>query len=229
MIDPNQLEGVQKYLYSRSVFRQMAEAEFFRRNPATKILLDSVNEYVALVLFSLSDKDLRSIPNCQYIGDLIVSFIRTHFIISDLVVCSELIEASTLLRKQLELLARLNELREGKSAEQLKKRVPNLNALQTKINVQYGAYSEIAHSSHLAPLQMLGSQKNSEDNMQTLVFPEFQEDSYVCLQHIVLSVFEFGLCMNELLNAHDLGIDSSENEKLLVDILPKLEAVYGSL
>ena len=46
----------------------------------------------------------------QYKLLLVVSFMRTHYVVNELIIYSEIIEASTLMRKQLELIARLKEI-----------------------------------------------------------------------------------------------------------------------
>jgi hypothetical protein len=44
---------------------------------------------------------------------LVTSYVRTHFIVTDLILNGDLVEAVTLIRKQLESVARLNELESG--------------------------------------------------------------------------------------------------------------------
>lgn len=78
---------------------------------------------------------------------LISSYVRTHFIINDFLLNGDLVEASVLMRKQLEAVARLNEL-DSKSLEKLLGRTPNVsNILKGKSGKIYGLLSEIAHSS----------------------------------------------------------------------------------
>jgi hypothetical protein len=75
-------------------------------------LMRAINDYVAATLLGLSRYEVTSILNAQYTVDSIVSFARTHFVVTDLIVCSELIEASTLLRKP---------IRTGRSPERNKR------------------------------------------------------------------------------------------------------------
>lgn len=78
---------------------------------------------------------------------LISSYVRTHFIINDFLLNGDLVEASVLMRKQLEAVARLNEL-DSKSLEKLLGRTPNVkNILKGESGKIYGLLSEIAHSS----------------------------------------------------------------------------------
>lgn len=78
---------------------------------------------------------------------LISSYVRTHFIINDFLLNGDLVEASVLMRKQLETVARLNEL-DSKSLIKLLGKTPNIkNVLKGESGKIYGLLSEIAHSS----------------------------------------------------------------------------------
>ncbi len=78
---------------------------------------------------------------------LISSYVRTHFIINDFLLNGDLVEASILMRKQLEAVVRLNEL-DSKSLEKLLGRTPNVgNILNKESGEIYGLLSGIAHSS----------------------------------------------------------------------------------
>ena len=159
MSTTNFSSSTEKYLYSRDAFRVRAREEFFYRRPSIKLLVFAINEYVASSMLALSGQDMRSIPNGLYIVDLVVSFTRTHFVTIDLIVCSELIDGATLLRKQFELLARLNQLQATETVEHLINRTPNLSSLRTQVKTLYGDYSQVAHSSAPQSLQLLGREE----------------------------------------------------------------------
>jgi hypothetical protein len=133
MDDPNKETSSAKYLYSREFCREQARKDFGDRNVHAMPLIRLLNDYVANTMLGASGYDVSAIRNAQYNMDLIVSFTRTHFIVMDLIVCGELIEASALQRKQFELVARLNEIREAKSIESLLNKTPNLATLRTRI------------------------------------------------------------------------------------------------
>jgi hypothetical protein len=161
--------------------------------------------------------------------DLIVSFTRTHFIVMDLIVCGELIEAATLQRKQFELVARLNEIREAKSIESLLKKTPNLTTLRTRIKKLYGEYSKISHSASPLPLQLLGRIPTQEGEV-TVVYPIFSENAYVALNHAAVTVFEYYYWAHEFfsrhINTYDRGwgegwiIEATEKHQLMCDAFP---------
>jgi hypothetical protein len=73
------------------------------------------------------------------------SFIRTHFIISDMILDGNLVEAMVLLRKQLESLVRLHEI-DTKPLGKLEGKVPNIqNVMNKAAGRVYGNLSEVAH------------------------------------------------------------------------------------
>lgn len=180
----------EKYLYSRDHFRELARLDFFKFNDNANNLVVSVNELVASTTLFSSGKNLQDIQNGLYIGNLIVSFCRSHFIASDLILHGELIEAATIIRKQVELLSRLNELRNGLDIEKLIKKTPNLKHLITNFKTLYPDYSGIAHSSNPKFLQLLG-ETEQKNGVFTTLYPRFQENCYVSMSHLVVSALEF--------------------------------------
>lgn len=197
----NELVGAAKYLYSRRHFREAARGEFFAASPYAMRFVETMNEYVAGVVLSMSGQNFAAVANPQYICDLMVSFTRTHFIVVDLIVCSELIEAATLLRKQFELLARLNELATAESLDELLERTPNLRALKTDLKRLYGEYSRISHSAHPEPLTLLGESVR-EDGHWTPVYPHFQKNAYVALQNAFVTTVEYHAWADPFLMTH---------------------------
>lgn len=86
-------------------------------------------------------------PEASYQIGLAASFTRSHYIVSSLLLEGELIEAVTLLRKNLEVLARLNEV-EQLPLDQITGKTPNAKyAFDDKKAPVYGHLSEIAHFS----------------------------------------------------------------------------------
>jgi len=79
---------------------------------------------------SLQDKLSQPIEKVDsgisYQIGLVTSYVRTHFIVTDLILNGDLVEAVTLIRKQLESVARLNELDQRPVAHFSKPRVSEL-------------------------------------------------------------------------------------------------------
>lgn len=191
-----QSQEADRYYYSRDVLRERTRREFYTRRPVAKKLADALNQYVAKVAYAMSGKSFGHVQHGRYTADLLTSFVRSHFIAIDLIAGGELIEAATLVRKQMELLARLNELSRVTTLERLLRRTPNISALQGPLKKIYGLYSEIAHSSEAEWLRLLGTVEYRGKNT-TPLFPHFSDDAYISLQHLALCVFEFFLWSHE--------------------------------
>ena len=81
----------------------------------------------------------------SYQISLLASFIRTHFLISDLFMQGDLIETITLIRKQLESLVRMHEIDE-KPLMRLYRKTPNVcNIFKSSGKKIYPKLSEVAH------------------------------------------------------------------------------------
>ena len=216
----NHPQATEEYLFSRNVFRSQAQKEFYEGKHGVTGLVFAINDYVATTTLELSGQTIQPIQNGPYILGLMVSFVRTHFIIIDLVACSELIDAVTLLRKQFELLARLNELNIFGSSSHMLKKTPNLSVLKTNVSKLYDEYSGIAHSAHPESLQLLGRIKHGESEA-TSVYPVFHKNAYVTLQHVALSVFEYHIFAHQFLSKNYQNYDSNWGGSWLIDATEK--------
>ena len=74
---------------------KIAQHQFLMFNEHANSLVVSINELVASMTLFVSGKSLRGIDNGLYLADLMVSFCRSHFIASDLVLGGELVEAAS--------------------------------------------------------------------------------------------------------------------------------------
>jgi hypothetical protein len=160
--------------------------------PDVTSVIAAANEMVAQAALFFSRKDLSGVPSGTYIGDLLVSFCRSHFVCVDLITQGELIDASVIIRKQMELLSRLHELRAGRDIESLIGKTPNVRHLLLALRMMYGKYSEIAHSSHPDSLRLLG-QITTEERCCTPFYPVFDQSAYQALAHVGFLVVEFSL------------------------------------
>ena len=202
-----------------------ARKKFFEYDHNAAPLLSAINEYVASTILSLSGQDMKSISHGLYISDLMVSFSRSHFTVVDLIIYSELVEVSTLLRKQMELLARLNELHVSSTVDHLLKRTPNLSILKTHLRELYGTYSEIAHSATPQSLELLGRIVHGEGEV-TSVYPNFSENAYIALQNAIMSVFEYYVWTDKFLSENCPSYDSNWAKRWLLDTIEKYKLVY---
>jgi hypothetical protein len=180
----------QKFENAREHFRNKSRSAFLGVHEKSHFLVVSLNEVVARHLYYAESRTLNHIENGDYYGKLIVSFTRTHFVLYDLIICNELIDAAVLFRKQLELVSRLVELEEKIDVSKLIKNTPKVNHLEFDLNRLYSAYSEITHSADPNSMDLLGS-INAENGLYTSVFPRFDEDSYVSFYHLFLLVTQY--------------------------------------
>ncbi|WP_281716502.1 hypothetical protein [Alteromonas sp. CyTr2] len=190
MTDKEFSSKAEKYIYSRDHFRKVAQHEFLKFNKDANLLVASINELVASLTLSISGKSFREIENGLYLADLMASFCRSHFIASDLLLGGELVEGAVIVRKQIELLARLNEITNGIDVDRLIRRTPNIKHLKSGLNRLYSDYSEISHSASPKAMELLG-RKEYEQGTFTPLYPEFQENSYVSMQHLVMCALEY--------------------------------------
>ena len=90
---------------AREVALQMIEKEY----PNILEILQLIDKYIVSIINRFQNvSGMGETDNYKFA--LIVSFIRTQFIISEHILNSELIEVTILQRKQIELLARLSEI-----------------------------------------------------------------------------------------------------------------------
>lgn len=180
----------QKYEEAREHFRSVARSEFLSAHENSNQLIVNLNELVARHMYYASGRSFNHIENGEYFSKLIISFTRTHFILYDLIICNELIDASVLYRKQLELVSRLVELEKTIDASKLLKKTPNIKHLEFDLNRLYSEYSELSHSSTVEKMNLLGS-IDTENGQYSAVFPVFNENSYVSLYHLFLLVTQY--------------------------------------
>ncbi len=210
----NHFPSLRKYLQNRALARSIACKSFFENNPNAKLLTNCINEIVANLTFQTCEINFSKIKNGNYITDLVVSFCRSHFIAMDLILGCELIEAAVLIRKQLELLSRLNELLVVFDIANLEQKTPNLKHLKTDLKKLYNDYSEVAHSSVQKPLQLLG-RIQKDNSTHTPVYPEFQANSYITLQHLAMTVFEYFVWFETFFQSEKLEFEKSKNLELI--------------
>lgn len=180
----------EKYLLSREAFRKKSREDFLNHHPKSMELISCANELISSLVLFTSGRDFPDQDNAGYIADLLVSFCRTYFISVDLMLNGEIFEAGVLVRKQIELLSRLHEFEENPDYNKLLKKTPNIKHIHPELRKQYSKYCEIAHSSTSEIMNLFGISR-FDDSGFTPLYPEFQQNLYVCLNHIVLTVAEF--------------------------------------
>jgi hypothetical protein len=205
----------EKYLQHREAFRRRAVESFHANDPSIAGFIAATGELVAASTLFLSGKDLSATTQRLYLGDLIVSFCRTHFIVLDLLQNCELVECATLIRKQIEVMARVRELSKPSPIDRLIGKTPNVKHLSDQLRRQYDEYSEIAHSATPAVMRLMGTIKR-DGTTHTPVYPEFGSDAYVAMNHVGWLCAEFYSCTTTLYP-----------EWFPQEAAPELEAYWG--
>jgi hypothetical protein len=145
----------------------------------------------------------------SYQISLIISFARTHFIINDMILEGDLIEAFTLMRKNLESLTRLNEI-DQKPLRKLLRKTPNvINVLGKAGKALYPTLSEIAHFGTPEVGNLLSVKSHDDGRTGPSLYPTYNEHSKSCYdRHAFISInFTFYL-MQFLTKVYDEKYDS---------------------
>jgi hypothetical protein len=132
---------------------------------------------------------------------LIVSFLRTQLIISEHILGSELVEATVLERKQIELIARLSEIDKKvgskESLHKLKGKTPNIGNGNVSENLKnmYGMFSVITHSAKTEPFALF-MKEIENDKIGYSVLPEYDStNTIVALNNHIQIFFDFFIYM----------------------------------
>jgi hypothetical protein len=160
----------------------------------------------------------------SYQINLSASFIRTHFLACDMIMNGDVVEAFVQVRKQLESLARLNEL-DSKPLAKLHKRTPNIqNALKGGAGRIYGDLSEIAHFSTPRVADFLHIIERGEATGPSLM-NVYSERAVACMDMCQFITLYFQMWMVEKLKGWypDRSYDDLER-RLTVSIVTALEA-----
>lgn len=191
------------YRRNRAAWRDAARLRFITESPQAEELRQGLDEFVVRVSYGISGFDWSNINSGKYLAYLIATFVRTHMIVSDLIAASEIVEAVTLQRKQIETLARLHEIRQPESVSKLLGQVPNVKHLGDTNRTLYGPYSEVAHSAVDSYFYLLGRGENQSAKFMSL-FPKFDANAYVTLGYLAVGVTELYVWV--VGNLEDLGV-----------------------
>ena len=145
----------------------------------------------------------------QYKMLLTISFMRTHICACEHIFNSENIEAAILMRKQLELIARMKEV-EVKDLEKLYDKVPNV-VFGRPMNCLYGILSKIAHNADMESLDMLGFHMVDETHKQICVYPIYNVNTIysfdVAIGLFLMFVIEVVFMQKQLFSDYDIQAD----------------------
>lgn len=184
------LDALVKFSQQTRAWRSKAMREFEAASAEARDIAWAIQHSVAELALGLSGQNWAHVANAKYYVGLTVSYIRTQQSVVEMALASEVSDGATLLRKQLELVARLRELDITNDATALLGKVPNLRHLKTPANKLYGTYSEIAHVSVVKIFDLLG-EGDGENIGFTSLYPKFSSNSHVLLHNAALIHIEF--------------------------------------
>lgn len=132
-------ESLKRREVSRETYLQNEE----QHESSIRILIDGLMAKLTNVMIEKKIKDAYERKSYQI--NVLASVVRTHYLINNLIMDGDLVEAQILIRKQLESLTRLDEL-DSASLQQLPKGTPNVNnRFRNLYKTAYIPLSEVAH------------------------------------------------------------------------------------
>lgn len=141
-----------------------------------------IDGLIAQMAIEQSSKKIKNTnEKISYQISLLTSFIRTHYLISDLFMQGDVIEAMTLIRKQFESLARLHEI-DSKPLLKLHKKTPNVcNVFKKAGKMIYPQLSEAAHFGTPNVGKLLQEIEDG-DLLGPSLIPVYHESSLACME-----------------------------------------------
>lgn len=154
--------------------RLYAEKRIVEDYPEVRAIMDKMTDFFTMVTEEMEGIEFIE-EKGQYKLLLMVSFMRTHCVVNELILYSEIIEAATLMRKQLELLARIKEIDIGE-LKKLNKKVPQVNHVPW-MKEFYGLWSNVAHNASVDSLDLLGYNMDDEIHKRYYVQPTYTDNT----------------------------------------------------
>jgi hypothetical protein len=177
-----------------------------------RILIDG---QIGLLAEKITKKLETTSATISYQMGISASFVRTHFLISDFILNGDLVEATVLMRKQLESLARLHEI-DSKPLLKLTGKVPNIkNILKAPAGKMYGDLSEVAHFSTPRVAELLHVVEQDEMIGPSLLSVYSERNKAAFDMNCFVAIY-FIAWMVEKLPSWYPGYDNSEDKHFLV-------------
>jgi hypothetical protein len=160
--------------------RKIVNANFLKNESELhNVFRKTLDGFLILIIENLFGKYDNASEEFRYQLNLTISYLRTHFIINNLIIDGDLIEAYTLIRKQFEKYTRLNEL-DTKPIEKLRGKTPNVINLFGEAGKEiYPELSEVAHFGHPRVSEFL-SIETKDGKKGPSIFPTYKESAIIC-------------------------------------------------
>lgn len=190
-----------KYDYTMSTYKEKlldarADSEKCLKvdYPEYENIVNKMTDFFTMITEKLDGNEIAD-EKLQYKLLLVVSFMRTHYVVNELIIYSEIIEAATLMRKQLELIARMEEI-DVSELEKLDKKVPQIKYVPL-MKEYYGLWSQVAHNANVNSLDLLGYKFDDEIHKRFYVQPTYTENTIATLD---MSIGLFEMFAMEMIN-----------------------------
>lgn len=203
-----------KYQENSIKFRAKTNDEYRKKESELhntfRISLDGL---IVRIVNALSEKIENPNEKISYQISLSISFIRTHFIINDMILQGDLIEAFTLIRKNFESVTRLNEIDKSPLRKLLKK-TPNVINIFGKAGKQlYPPLSEISHFGTPRVGELLTIQSDENGKVGPSIYPLFNENAFACYdRHAFVSIYFIFWMIEFLKTVYGDKYDSKKDE-----------------
>ena len=174
------VDAIEKFETDFKESRKKVKREFEKNESETHHFFRKTLDGLLIILMeNLFGKYNEPSEKFLYQLNLTISYVRTHFIINNLILDGDLIESYTLIRKQLEKLTRINEL-DNKPIEKLLKKTPNvINLFGDAGKLIYPELSEVAHFGHPRVSEFL-SFETKDGKKGPSLFPSYKKSAIIC-------------------------------------------------
>ncbi|NOT94354.1 hypothetical protein [Ferruginibacter sp.] len=176
-----------------------------------RITLDGL---IARTIQQLANKIDTPTEKISWQISLAISFVRTHFIINDMIMYGDLIEAFTLIRKNFESVTRLHEI-DDKPLLKLLKKTPNvINIFKEGGKQLYPTLSEIAHFGTPSVGELLTVNSHDDGRVGPSLHPAFNVDALGCYdRHAYVSIYFVFWLIQFLKSVYGEKYDHDKDEK----------------
>lgn len=178
--------------------RTYSEKRLKEDYPEYENIVNQITSFFTMITEKLDSVEIAD-EKQQYKLLLAVSFMRTHYVVNELIIYSEIIEAATLMRKQLELIARLKEI-DVCELERIDKKVPQMKHISC-MKEYYGLWSIVAHNANKDSLDLLGYNFEDETHKRFYVQPTYTENT---ISALCMSIGLFEMFAIEIISLMDV-------------------------
>jgi hypothetical protein len=201
---------------SKSALAREKSREQYRKaekEPENRLRI-TIDGLISVIAERFTQKIDKVTPEISYQLGVSVSFVRTHFIVYDLIMEGCIVEAIVLIRNQLESLARLHEL-DSKPLAKLAGQVPNIqNVLKGQTGRLYGNLSEVAHFSKPRVSELLHVVEDGERRGPSLL-PVFHERNFAAFDMNCFIAIYFLAWLIDKQSTWYPGYDNGRDKQLL--------------